>query len=433
MSAGPRVTPSATIVPAASARRGVLALLFVFSFLTIVDRVAISGAKSSMAAELGIGDVAFGFIFGVFALGYALGQVPSGWAADRFGPRVFLATIVVAWSFFTGMTALMTTVSALVAVRFLFGLAEAGIYPTASRAIYNWIPARDRGGAQGLLFVGSRLGAAFGLSVVSAAIALFGWRGTFWALAAVGVVLAGIWAVWFRNTPAEKAAQTGRSTPVQEFGDGRSIPSPAVTTPAEATARSGASLWDANAVLLALQYFASNFTFFIAFTWLLPYLQSRYALSAAEAGAYASVPLYFGAVGNWLSGALVDAIYRRGHARRSRVLPATIGFGLGIAGLVLAPSMSTAAGAIACFSLATFGVDMTLSPSWTSCQDLAGPRTGLLSGAMNMVGNVGSFVSSITFPVLLESTGTAGTYFYLAAALNLVAIGCWSRIHPHRA
>ena len=52
---------------------------------------------------------------------------------------------------------------------------------------------------------------------------------------------------------------------------------------------------------------------------------------------------------------------------------------------------------------------------------------------MNMVGNLGSFVSSITFPVLLEATGTAGTYFYLAAALNLLAIGCWSRIYPHRA
>ena len=126
-------------------------------------------------------------------------------------------------------------------------------------------------------------------------------------------------------------------------------------------------------------------------------------------------------------------MYRRGYRRQSRLVPAMAGFALGIAGLLAAPSMSTAAGAIVCFSLATLGVDMTLSPSWTSCQDLAGPRTGLLSGAMNMVGNLGSFVSSITFPVLLEATGSAGTYFYLAAALNLFAIGCWSRIHPLRA
>ena len=289
------------VAPTTRVRHGVLAFLFVFSFLTIVDRVAISGAKSSMAAELGIGDVAFGFIFGVFALGYALGQVPSGWAADRYGPRAFLAAIVIAWSLFTGLTALTAAVPMLMAVRLLFGLAEAGIYPTASRAIYSWIPPHDRGRAQGLLFIGSRLGAAFGLSVVSAAIAVFGWRGTFWALAAAGVLLALVWHAWFRNTPDEKPGVS--SSELAYIRAGRAVETAAV-------ADDGRSLWDANAVLLGVQYFASNFTFFIAFTWLLPYLQSRYALSPAEAGAYASVPLYFGALGNWLSGSLVDAIYR---------------------------------------------------------------------------------------------------------------------------
>jgi ACS family glucarate transporter-like MFS transporter len=424
MSAGTRVTESVLVATTTRVRHAVIGFLFVFSFLTIVDRVAISAAKASMAAELGIGDVAFGFIFGVFALGYAIGQVPSGWAADRFGPRVFLTAIVIAWSLFTGLTALMVAVPMLIAVRLLFGLAEAGIYPTASRAIYSWIPPHDRGRAQGLLFIGSRVGAAFGLSVVSVAMAIFGWRGTFSALAALGIVLAAAWYGWFRNTPDEKAGVSSSELAYIRAGKAEET---------AAIAPDGRSLWDANAVLLGVQYFASNFTFFIAFTWLLPYLQSRYGLSPSQAGAYASVPLYFGALGNLLSGSLVDAIYRRGYRRQSRLVPAMAGFALGIAGLLAAPSMSTAAGAIVCFSLATLGVDMTLSPSWTSCQDLAGPRTGLLSGAMNMVGNLGSFVSSITFPVLLEATGSAGTYFYLAAALNLLAIGCWSRIHPHRA
>jgi ACS family glucarate transporter-like MFS transporter len=425
MSAGARVTSSSVLLGGTTrVRYAVLGFLFVFSFLTIVDRVAISAAKSSMASELGIGDVAFGFIFGVFALGYALGQVPSGWAADRFGPRAFLAAIVIAWSLFTGLTALMVAVPMLIAVRLLFGLAEAGIYPTASRAIYSWIPPQDRGRAQGLLFIGSRLGAAFGLSVVSAAMAVFGWRGTFWALAVAGIALAAAWYAWFRNTPEEQSGVSPVELAYIRTGGTVAVPS---------ASPDGRSLWDANAVLLGVQYFASNFTFFIAFTWLLPYLQSRYALSPAEAGAYASVPLYFGAFGNWLSGSLVDALYRRGYRRPSRLVPAIAGFAVGIGGLLVAPSMATAAGAIVCFSLATLGVDMTLSPSWTSCQDLAGPRTGLLSGAMNMVGNLGSFASSITFPVLLEATGSAATYFYLAAALNLLAIGCWSWIHPQRA
>jgi ACS family glucarate transporter-like MFS transporter len=403
-------------------RHLVVASLFIFSFLTIVDRVAISAAKPYMATELGISDVAFGFIFGVFALGYAAFQVPSGWAADRYGPRAFLTSIVIAWSLFTGLTGLLITASQLIAVRFLFGAAEAGIYPTATRAIYNWVPRRDRGAAQGLIFVGSRLGAAFGLSLVSVAIALVGWRGTFGVLAVVGIVLTTGWAFWFRNKPSDMPSVSAAELAYIQGAD-----------VAAAGVVRGGRLWSLDAVLLGVQYFASNFTFFIAFSWLLPYLHSHYSLTAAEAGLYASLPLYFGAAGNYLSGALVDALYRRGLWRFSRVFPAMLGFGLGIAGLVAVPAMATVTGAVICFSLATLGVDMTLSPSWTTCQDLAGPRTGVLSGAMNMVGNLGSFVSSVTFPALLQATGSAAVYFYLAAALNLVAIVCWSWVRPDRA
>jgi ACS family glucarate transporter-like MFS transporter len=408
----------------------VVALLFVFSFLTIVDRVAISAAKADMAAEIGIPDVQFGLIFGVFALGYAAFQIPAGWAADRYGPRIFLAAIVLAWSFFTGLTGLVSTVSVLVGVRFLFGAAEAGIYPTASRAIYNWVPRQDRGAAQGLLFIGSRLGAAFGLSAVSFAIALIGWRATFGVLGVLGLALAVLWVAWFRDMPeAKRTVSAGELAYIRSETTQTAAPPGALET----GRREGRSLWNAQTALLGLQYFASNFTFFIAFSWLLPYLQSQYELTAAQAGGYASIPLYFGAVGNWFSGAAVDALYRRGHWRRSRMLPAVAGFTLGGLALLAAPAMTTVGGAVICFSIATFGVDMTLSPSWTTCQDIAGPRTGTLSGAMNMVGNAGSFVSSITFPVLLQSTGSAAVYFYVAAGLNAVAILCWLRVRPDAA
>jgi ACS family glucarate transporter-like MFS transporter len=427
-------------VPRTRVRWLVVALLFVFSFLTIVDRVAISAAKPYMAAELGIDDVAFGLIFGIFALGYALFQIPSGWAADRFGPRAFLSFIVITWSLFTGVTGVIATVPLLVGIRFLFGAAEAGIYPTASRAIYNWLPRRERGAAQGLLFVGSRLGAAFGLSVVSFVIAIVGWRGTFGLLSIAGLVLAFVWFTWFRNTPAENARVSAeeiahiadRADRGAAAGGGTGASAGVSNALNAAPDAPAASLWTSDAGLLALQYFASNFTFFIAFSWLLPYLHTHYGLSAAAAGAYASLPLYFGAFGNWLSGALVDRIYRQGHWTRSRRLPAIIGFVLGAAGLLAAPSMPTVLGAVICFSIATLGVDMTLSPSWTACQDLAGARTGLLSGAMNTLGNVGSFVSSITFPLLLQQTGSAAAYFYLAAVLNIAAIFCWWRIRPDR-
>lgn len=395
----------------------VVAVLFSLSMLTIIDRVSISAAKVDMSRDLGLSDVTFGFIFGAFALGYALFQIPAGYFADRFGPRTLVAVVVGTWSLFTAMTAVVASAALLIAIRFLFGAAEAGAFPAAARAIRSWLPARETGIAQGILFSGSRLGAAFGLTITSWAAGALGWRAAFFTLGAVGVAWMLGWLWWYRNTPEESASvseserayiRAGRTEVAQHAGD-RSM-----------------SLWTLpETAPLLLQYFASNFTFFLCFSWLLPYLRQQYQLSAASAGLFAAVPLYFGVLANWSSGAIVDSLYRRNLGRLSRIVPAVAGFLIGATALIGAAHATTVWGAVGGFAIATFGVDLTLSPSWTLCIDLAGVRTGTLSGAMNMFGNIGSFASSIAFPMLLRWTGSSDAYFYCAAAINVLAALLW--------
>ena len=384
----------------------VVAVLFLLSFITIVDRVAISAAKSDMARDLAIQDVTFGVVFGAFALGYGVFMFPSGWLADRLGPRRFLTLIVAFWSLFTLSTGLVSAIPVLIAVRFLFGAAEAGAYPTAARAIYNWLDKHERGLALGLLNTGSRLGAAFGLAAMSLSVAEFGWRLSFVALGIAGFLWAGLWHAWFRDLP-EKAERPI----VNQSGDCRALVS-------------------LNSALILAQYFASNFTFFLCFSWLLPYMKSHYGLSTAEAGVYASIPLYFGALATWTSGLAVDFIYKRGCLHLSRLLPAMFGFALACVTVIAAAYMPTPISFILCFALTTFGVDFTLSPSWTVCSDVAGRYTATLSGAMNTMGSFGSFVSSVTFPWLLGLTGNIKTYFLAAACLNALAVLWWWRIRP---
>jgi ACS family glucarate transporter-like MFS transporter len=72
---------------------------------------------------------------------------------------------------------------------------------------------------------------------------------------------------------------------------------------------------------------------------------------------------------------------------------------------------------------------MTVSPSWVFCADIAGKNAGGVSGAMNMTGSLGSFVSANAFPVLAAATGSASAYFFCAAALNVLAIVCWFNMH----
>jgi ACS family glucarate transporter-like MFS transporter len=184
--------------------------------------------------------------------------------------------------------------------------------------------------------------------------------------------------------------------------------------------------------LLMLQYFCSNFTFFFCLSWLFPYLKKTYQLDAVTAGWYASAPFVAGAFGNIGAGWLVDSIYSRGHWQSSRQIPAMIGFALAAGGLVASVFMDTPRGSVGWLSVAVFGADMTLSPSWATCVDIGRAHAGAVSGTMNMAGNLGSFFTALAFPYLLLWTGSHVTFFYVAAGLNVIAIGLWLLMKPDR-
>ena len=106
------------------------------------------------------------------------------------------------------------------------------------------------------------------------------------------------------------------------------------------------------------------------------------------------------------------------------------GFFLATIGVIGSAHASTALASSVWFSICILGSDMTLSPSWSTCVDIGGRHAGAVSGAMNMAGNVGSFLTSLAFPYLLAWTGSPLPFFYLAAVLNLGAIASWLAIEP---
>jgi len=403
-------------------RREVVYAVVLVSFLTILARAGISGAKVEMARDLGIGDLTFGMVFGAFALGYAVFMLPSGLLADRWGPRKSLALSVFLWSLFTLCTGLAFGIAILISIRFLFGLAEAGVFPQATRALHNWTLPRERGLAMGLLNMGSRLGAAFGLMVTPLCVAWLGWRRSFAWLGIIGAIWAAIWFWWFRDTPGVKLHM--RKTEVISASGDSARPAANNKIPWRAF------LLSRNFYLIIYQYFACNFTFFICLSWLLPFLRARYAITTSEAGLYASIPLYCGALATWSGGIAVDWIYKAGHWKLSRTLPAMLGFGLATATLFASPFMPSARSFVACFALTIFGVDFTLSSSWTVCCDVGGTCSGMLSAAMNTLGAMGSLASSLLFPLLVGWAGNIKAYFCLAALLNTIALGCWKYIEP---
>jgi MFS transporter, ACS family, glucarate transporter len=400
---------------------------FLISLLLYIDRTCIQVAGDAIKRDLHLTDTQFGWILSIFTLGYALAQTPSGVAADRYGPRKLLAGVITVWSALTAITASGFNFVSMMVIRFLFGAGEAGAFPGMARATLTWIPTKERGLVTGINFSASRLGGALALPLMVWLIETAGWRGSFHILGGFGIAFGLVWWWWFRDTPEEHKGV--RKEELDYIVENRQK---LAADTGQAAPRFGELVSNKNVMLLMAQYFCSNFTFFFCLSWLFKHVKDTYGLSASDAGMLAALPLLGGAAGNWFSGWWVDSIYKNKGVVPSRRIPAVVGFSLATFGLLVSLKMETAIPAVIFLTIAVFGADMTLSPSWSACVDVGGKSAGAVSGTMNMAGNLGSFATSLAFPYLMVWFNSSTPFFFIASALNAVAIVIWFAIKPEK-
>jgi ACS family glucarate transporter-like MFS transporter len=180
------------------------ALLFLLAAITFLDRVCISVAGPRIQEYLHTRPQQWGWVVGVFAMAYAVFEIPGGWMGDQFGPRITVTRIVLWWSAFTALTGAVSSYPLLLLTRFSFGAGEAGANPNAAASIASWFPASERGRAFGVLAMAMQTGGALSPLIVVPIQIRYGWRASFYVFALVGVVWAAVWFIWFRDTPKEK-------------------------------------------------------------------------------------------------------------------------------------------------------------------------------------------------------------------------------------
>lgn len=122
-----------------------------------------NGVSESLSAALGIGPAGIGHLTSAVQLGFitgTLGIAISG-LADRFhASRVFLASALFGAAANAAFALLATSMTPALALRFLTGLALAGIYPVGMKLAVGWAPeARGRalGWLVGMLALGTAL------------------------------------------------------------------------------------------------------------------------------------------------------------------------------------------------------------------------------------------------------------------------------------
>ena len=96
-------------------------------FMSLLDRTNISFAALEMNKDLGLSLAQYGIAASIFYVGYFLFEVPSNFALARVGARIWLTRIMVTWGLIVVAHAFVQGSDSLYTVRFLLGVAEAGL------------------------------------------------------------------------------------------------------------------------------------------------------------------------------------------------------------------------------------------------------------------------------------------------------------------
>lgn len=93
--------------------------------INYIDRTVLSAAAPYITEEFNLTPGQMGIIMSGFFWSYALLQLPSGWAADKYGQKKTLGFAVVWWSVATALTGLATGFKSLLGLRVALGVGEA--------------------------------------------------------------------------------------------------------------------------------------------------------------------------------------------------------------------------------------------------------------------------------------------------------------------
>ena len=406
-------------------RYQVLAFTVALGGITYLDRVCIAKMADDVMRDLHLSKVNMGYVFSAFTLAYAAFEIPTGAWGDRIGTRRVLTRIVVWWSSFTIITAAAWSYASLLAVRFLFGIGEAGAFPNVSRTFSRWFPAVERGTAQGVFFMGVHLGGGLTPLLVTLLLAHMSWRSVFVVVGSVGFVWALAWSLWFRDEPADHPSVNIEERALIESGRGKEG-SHRLDLP---TLRR--IMTDRSLAALCLMYFAQAYGFYFNITWFPTYLAKARGFQGTLLGLLAGLPLILSSLADLFGGLTTDAITRRFGPKAGRC-------GVGGASLLIA-GVSLIAGATVpdpmasalLISVAGAAASFLLGACWGVCLDIAGPHAGLVTACMNTAGQVGAVLSPIIMGYFIQRTTEDWTTpLCIAGALYCAGAACWLLVDP---
>jgi len=405
-------------------------LIFVVSAVVYIDRSNISIAGTYLAADYGISKIQLGWVFSAFLLGYAAFQIPAGWLVGKLGPRKTLTLGLIWWSVLSVVTALVPPTMGgalwvLIAVRFILGMGESVAYPSSNLFIAAWFPTHERGKANGWVFGGVGFGSGTAPPLVAAIIAFYGWREVFYISAVIGIVVAAIWYWLARDTPAEHPSVTPAEKAHIKAGQPVKVegPMPPVPWLKIFTSR---DVWG-----VTLAYVAFGYVAFIFHTWFFIYLKDGRGLDLKSSALLGTLPFIAMTSCCLLGGVISDWLVKHKGQYVGRSLFGAFTLFLSAVFLIIGSHAQNTTVAVLVLAGGAGALYLGQATYWAVAADFGGPFTGVISGLVNMGGQIAGAATASLTPLFASLYGWE-TAFYIAAGVCLVCIIPWFFVNPDR-
>ncbi|MBX9433117.1 MFS transporter [Bacillus paralicheniformis] len=387
--------------------------------INYIDRTVLSAAAPYITEEFNLTAGQMGIIMSGFFWSYALLQLPSGWAADKYGQKKTLGFAVVWWSVATALTGLATGFKSLLGLRVALGVGEAAAYPSNAGIAAKWFPKKERATVAGIFDSGSKFGGAVAMPLIAWMIAVFDWKLTFLLIGLVGVVWGIVWMIFFKENPAdhkrvneaELAHIREGQAHMEETGGGQPLKWYQLFK--------YRNIW-----AMCIGFFMINYNSYFFITWLPTYLVKERGMDLIEMGIMASLPLLTAMVVEVGAGWMSDRIYAKGKLSLTAVRKLFLIIGLAMASCIgFAAFADSAILAVILLCVAKSGTTVAASQVWALPGDVAPKNmTSMVAGIQNTVSNMGGVVGPIITGFIVGATGSFVPALLFSAALIVIAI-----------
>jgi ACS family hexuronate transporter-like MFS transporter len=395
----------------------IVAIIFLAIIFNYVDRQIVSVLKPVLKEEFNLDDSGYAMIVNIFTICYAVMYPVTGWMVDRFGARLVMFFGIITWSLACIGGGLSRTIGQFGFFRGLLGAAEPTNFPAQLKVVTVWFPGKLRATANSLCVAGSSIGAILAPPVIAWLALTYNWQTAFIAMGAVGLLIAVLWKLVYRDPPPHILAEAT-----------------ATTVSTETKAFQWKQLWSTRSLWgILLIRFVSDPVWYFCLFWLPGYLQEESGLSLAQVGMFGWIPFLFADLGAIGTSAWSDKLVRKGYAplKARRTMLTSVAFLSPLC--VLTPYLSSAWATLVVFSIVAIAC-----LSWLFTVSVVVAEAFPVKNVASVLGIAGGFgaLGAVLFNYFVgQFIGTLGAekiFIAMAFLHPLAVLILWTMVRPER-